>query len=83
MVFAHTNESTPRGVDNGIRISALRSLCDRTRCPTLILPVQLLVVKVGKKNGFLIGEDPSATVLVHKNYGLSNFKVIPTSGRSL
>jgi hypothetical protein len=65
VVFPHTNQSVPRCIHNSIRISALGSLTNRPWHLVLILPVQLLVVEIGKKNGSMIDKNRSATILVN------------------
>jgi hypothetical protein len=65
VVFPHANQSVPRRIHNSIRISALGSLANRPWRPVRILPVQPLIIEIGKKGGSTIDRNRSATVLMN------------------
>jgi hypothetical protein len=66
VVFPHTNQAVARRIKHSIGIPALGSLTDRARHPVPLLPVELLVIEMGKKEGSTIDENRSAPVLMHR-----------------
>jgi hypothetical protein len=65
VIFPHTNQSVSRGIHHSIRISVLGRLTNRTWRPVLILPVDLLVTEITKKDGSLIDKNRCATIFVN------------------